>query len=132
MSDETAREALYKTAGEALHFGQLLELNVRSLISLLNRKLNANLDADAIIVSEDKVTLGRLIERLRPHAEFSGDTEAALAEALGARNCIAHDFFIRHTDAFSSDEAMQEATAGLTFARSIGSNGCDGFNVWFC
>jgi len=113
MSNEPSRDLIYKTAGEALHAGQVLEINVRSLISILNRHASAEIDADAIVLSEDRRTLGRLIEKLRPLAQFCADAEAALSAALAARNYVAHEFFIRHNDAFSREEAMQEALASL-------------------
>ena len=113
MSNEPSRDLIYKTAGEAVHVGQVLEINVRSLISILNKYASAEIDADAIVLSEDKRTLGRLIEKLRPLAQFCSETEAALSTALAARNYVAHEFFIRHNDAFSNAEAMQEALASL-------------------
>lgn len=113
MSNEPSRELIYKKAGEALHVGQVLDINVRSLISILNRHASADIDADAIVLSEDKRSLGRLIEKLRPLAQFCSDTEAALSAALAARNYVAHEFFIRHNEAFSSGEVMQEALACL-------------------
>ena len=109
MPKQPSSDALYRTAGEALHVGQVLEVNVRTLISILNTRLAANLDADAIILAEDKRTLGRLIATLRPMAQFCPETEAALAVALSARNHIAHEFFIRHVGAFSNNEDMEEA-----------------------
>ena len=113
MSNDPSRDVLYRTAGEALHVGQVLEINVRSLIAILNRGSGTDLDADALILAEDKKTLGRLIEKLRPMGQFCSDTETALTIALAARNYIAHDFFIRHNDAFSSDDVMQKAVASL-------------------
>ena len=113
MSNESSRDSIYKTAGEVLHVSQVLEINVRSLISILNKHASARIDADAIVLSEDRRTLGRLIEKLRPLAQFCSDTEAALSVALAARNYVAHEFFIRHNDAFSNDKAMQKALANL-------------------
>ena len=113
MSNEPSRDVLYITAGEALHAGQVLEINVRSLIAILNRQTAAGLDPDLIVLAEDKKTLGRLMEKLRPLAKSCSDTENALSTALAARNYIAHDFFIRHNDAFSSDDAMQQAITAL-------------------
>jgi hypothetical protein len=113
MSNEPSRNLLYETAGEALYVGQVLEVNVRSLISILNIQASASIDADAIILSENKRTLGQLIEKLRPLAQFCSDTEIALSTALSARNYVAHEFFISHNDAFSNDDAMQEAVADL-------------------
>ena len=113
MSNEPSRDVLYKTAGEALHVGQVLEINVRSLIIILNRQTDADIDADKIFLAEDKKTLGRLIEKLRLLAKSCSDTEVALSTALAARNYIAHDFFIRHNDAFTCDNAMEQALATL-------------------
>ena len=39
--------------------------------------------------------------------QFCSDTEFALSATLAVRNYFAHDFFIRHNDALSSDDTIK-------------------------
>jgi len=100
---------LHQTAGEALHMGQVLELNLGILIDLVNRGRGSFVDARKLIVEENKKTLGQLVAELRKRATVSAETEHALSAALEARNYIAHDFFLRVVDAFTNDSTHQQA-----------------------
>ena len=106
---EMNRESLYSAAGEALHMGQVLELNISALIELLNRGYNANIAAESIILGEDKRTLGQLVVELKKRCSVSPEGVEALRTSLKARNYIAHELFIRVTDAFRDEGAHVDA-----------------------
>ena len=100
---------LYRTAGEAVHMGQALELNLTVLIELLNRGYDANIETREIVLEDNKRTLGQLIALLKKRGSASPETSQALTEALEARNYIAHHFFLRVVDAFHEPKANAAA-----------------------
>lgn len=114
---------------------QALELYVATLADILNRHFNAQIDADEIILRESKKTLGQLIIELKKRASLSAEAASALAEALEARNYIAHECFIRINGAFSNEEAFA-AALGLLKERgkrvAVGTAIAQGFVCGFC
>ena len=107
------RDELYRQAGEALHLGQVLELQIRVLISILNNEFGTDLNQDGLILSDDKKTLGRLITELKKHGSLDNAGSEALKKALSKRNYIAHDFFNKNIDAFSNEEAYKKTLSSL-------------------
>ena len=89
--------------------GQVLELTITVLIELLNRGASTQIEARQIIIEDNKKTLGQLIVQLKKQTRVSPETEEALSTALDARNYIAHEFFLRVTDAYASDDANAAA-----------------------
>jgi len=87
----------------------MLETSLRAFIEVVNRRFDAHIDAEQIILAEDRQTLGRLIEQLKRHVEINLEFTDALAEALEARNYIAHQFFIRNASAFKDEAACASA-----------------------
>jgi hypothetical protein len=102
-------DRLYREVGEAIQVAQMLEASLRALVTVLNRRFDAHIDEQQIILAEDRHTLGRLIEQFKTQAELNDDFVSLLAEALEARNYIAHEFFIRHLSALSDEAAYVPA-----------------------
>jgi hypothetical protein len=79
-------DRLYREVGETIQVSQMLETSLRALVTVLNRRFDAGIDAQQIILAEDRNTLGRLIEQFKRVAELNGDFITLLADALEARN----------------------------------------------
>ena len=105
---------LYRKVGEALHLCQVLELYIRILISIFNDKFGSSLEQEGLILTEDKYTLGKLINELKKYASLDETGGKILAEALDKRNYISHHFFNKNTYAFSVDEVFEETIIKLT------------------
>lgn len=112
-SGDERRDCLYRGVGEALHLAQTLELQVASLISLVNNEFDLDLDVDALVLPDYRQTLGRLLTHLRKVSTVDDNAERILEDALQARNHIVHHFFNRNAYAFSVDEVFQAAQAVL-------------------
>lgn len=89
------RDALYREVGEALHLAQTLEFNISTLITIMNRHYHADIEPAPLVVGDDRRTLGQLIREVQKRASLDQAGVDALAEALDARNYVAHQFFIR-------------------------------------
>src|SRR3990167_5859543 len=103
------RGRLYREVGEATHLAQTLEVIISALVSILNRHFHAAIDEKQLILAEDRRTLGQLIQEIKKHATLDQAAIEALSEALEARNYVAHHFFIRNVEAFSSNAACAAA-----------------------
>lgn len=51
--------------GEALHMGQTLEFLTRTLVAILNDNFNVEIEVEALVIREDRKTLGQLIGLLK-------------------------------------------------------------------
>jgi len=107
------RDSLYREVGEALHLAQTLEFNISTLISIMNRRFQAHIEAAPLIVGDDKRTLGQLIREIQKRAKIDQGAIDALSEALEARNYVAHHFFIRNIAAFTDSGQCSETIASL-------------------
>lgn len=108
------RNKLYRQIGETLHLGQVLELQMRVLVSILNDNFGSDLNQDGLILYEDKKTLGFLIKELQKYSSLDEDGGKILKSALESRNYIAHDFFNKNVNAFSDDQEFARVTEKLT------------------
>jgi len=79
----------------------------------MNRHYQAAIEPAPLVVGEDKRTLGQLIREVQRRASLDQVGADALAEALDARNYVAHQFFIRNISAFSDEEICREAIESL-------------------
>jgi len=107
------RDALYREVGEALHLAQTLEFNISALITIVNQHYKAGIKVAPLVVGDDKRTLGQLIREVQKRASLDQAGAEALAEALEARNYVAHQFFIRNIAAFSNEATCGEAIKSL-------------------
>jgi len=105
-------DMLYMEAGEALHAGQTLEMFVRLLVTLMNEQFDSDID-DALVLRQDKRTLGRLITELKKRCDINDEYRELLDDALEKRNYIAHNFFNENVHAFSCDETCEQALKKL-------------------
>ncbi len=104
---------MYRQVGEALHLGQVLEIQIHALISLLNKNFGSDINQTGLILFEDKKTLGSLIQELKKHSNLDDKGSQALKKALEKRNYIAHEFFNKNINAFSNDEAYKNTMIKL-------------------
>ncbi|EHH1246483.1 hypothetical protein J7H98_004086 [Vibrio parahaemolyticus] len=95
---------VYKKVGEALHMGQTLEFLTRTLVAILNDNFNVEIEVEALVIREDRKTLGQLIGLLKSHADIDDVGASILKQALVKRNYIAHEFYIKNTYLFSDLE----------------------------
>lgn len=130
-----SRDLLYQKVGEALHLGQVLEIQVRVLISILNENFGSEIDINGLVLQEDKKTLGRLIKELKKHSSIDDAGCDILKIALVKRNYIAHDFFNKNVYAFSDNdfqrqvlEKLDEDTKDIAMATAM----TQGFLKGFC
>ena len=112
-TDKERREYLYCNVGEALHLAQTLELQVATLISIVNEHFKSEIDVDGLIVPDHRKTLGQLMQQLRSLGTVDGNGKQVLEDALQKRNHIAHDFFNKNIYAFSVDEVFQHTKTTL-------------------
>ncbi|TOA27749.1 hypothetical protein, partial [Vibrio parahaemolyticus] len=61
---------VYKKVGEALHLGQTLEFLTRALVAILNDNFDVEIEVEALVIREDRKTLGQLIGLLKSHADI--------------------------------------------------------------
>ncbi|PCJ28182.1 MAG: hypothetical protein COA96_01345 [SAR86 cluster bacterium] len=101
------RIELYTLVGETLHLSQVFELHLRILISIFNDNFGTEIDEDALILKEDKKTLGVLLKELKKKTSLDQAGKEIFQEALQKRNYIAHDFFIKNTFAFEGQEEFE-------------------------
>jgi hypothetical protein len=108
------KERLFREMGEAILCAQLLEMNIRVLIAVLNRQFQAGIDERSIIVEDDRQTLGRLIWEMKKHGDLDEGGARLLSEALDARNYLAHHFFALNAAALDSEDACEELLVVLS------------------
>lgn len=106
-----SKDILYRDVGAAIHLAQALELNISTLISIMNRHYSDHLDQTPFVVGNDKRTLGRLIKAIQKRATMDDAGAEALGKALKSRNYLAHEFFTRSTGAFEDNELCVKAIA---------------------
>jgi|GEM_PF-5155724 len=134
-TDEERRDYLYRKVGEALHLAQTLELQVATLISIVNEHFDADIDVEGLIVPDHRKTLGQLLQQLRSHGRIDGNGEQILNEALKKRNHITHDFFNRNIYAFSVPEVFDQTKLALeadTRTIAMGVAVTQGWVLGFC
>lgn len=112
-TEQERRDFLYRSVGETVHLAQTLELQVATLISLLNNHFDTDIDVHGLIVPDHRKTLGQLMQQLRSVGTADENGERILAEALEKRNRIVHEFFNKNVKAFSVDEVFQTTKAKL-------------------
>jgi hypothetical protein len=100
---------LYREVGEAIFLAQALELNISALISILNQKFHAGIDARQIILADNRRALGQLIREMKKHGDLNQEAADTLSKALEARNYVAHHFFTRNIEAFRNEVACASA-----------------------
>lgn len=113
FKDVMNKDRLFRDVGEAIYLGQMLELNIRVLISILNLQFHAGIDERQLIIAEDRQTLGQLIREMKKHGDLNQKGADILSEALEARNYIAHHFFTRSVTALTREDACASALALL-------------------
>ncbi len=134
-TDEERRNYLYREVGEALHLAQTLELQVATLISIINEHFDADIDVDGLIVPDHRKTLGQLLQQLRSHGTVDSNGEQLLNEALEKRNQITHHFFNKNTYAFSVPEVFDRTKSALkadTKTIAMGVALTQGWVLGFC
>lgn len=107
------RNHLYREVGEALHLAQVLELHLATVISVLNDRLEANIDVGGLTVPDSSQSLGQLIKSARSAVNLDQNAELVLSRALDRRNHIAHHFFNQHVYAFEHQSVFEEAKTAL-------------------
>jgi len=129
------KDRLFREVGEAILLAQTLELNISTLISILNRQFQAGIDERQLILADDRRTLGQLIREMKKHGDLNQEATDTLSDALEARNYVAHHFFIRNVAALSSEVACTSALALLdkrTKQIAAGTAVTSGFVQAFC
>jgi hypothetical protein len=107
------RSRIYQAVGEASHIAQVLEVSISGLIAITNQEWGAEIDESAIVIADDRKTLGRLFDELKKRVTICENTVRALSDALDARNWIAHHFFVRNTAAFEDESAFELALSEI-------------------
>ena len=88
--------------GLAAYYSQVLEqelINIAGVAQLLHKGPSRELASELYDLLEEK-TFGRLLAAVRAHVEIPSEVDALLAEALKARNYLAHRFFAEHSEHF--------------------------------
>lgn len=132
---DSSIEDIYRKVGEALHMGQTLELLTRTLVAILNDNFDVELKFDALVVSEDRKTLGQLIGLLKIHADIDDAGVCILKQALVKRNYIAHEFYIKNNCLFSDIKhrnMVYQTLEADTKTIAIGTAIMSGFVEGFC
>jgi hypothetical protein len=98
----TTREELYLRAGRGLELCQLLETEIGTALLALDAlvtRSHLKPDPDQYLRLRDaieKQTLGRSLKQMKEKLKLQEDLEEILANALKARNDLAHKFYARH------------------------------------
>ncbi len=128
-------EDVYRKVGEALHMGQTLEFLTRTLVAVFNDNFDVELEIEALVIQEDRKTLGQLIGVLKKHADIDDVGVSLLKKALLKRNYIAHEFYIKNNYLFSDSEHRQKVYEELvedTKTIAVGVALMSGFVEGFC
>jgi hypothetical protein len=128
-------EDVYRKVGEALHLGQTLEFLTRTLVAVFNDNFDVELEIEALVIQEDRKTLGQLIGVLKKHADIDDVGVSILKKALLKRNYIAHEFYIKNNYLFSDSEHRQKVYEALvedTKTIAVGAALMSGFVEGFC
>lgn len=128
-------EDVYRKVGEALHLGQTLEFLTRTLVAVFNDNFDVELEIEALVIQEDRKTLGQLIGVLKKHADIDDVGVSILKKALLKRNYIAHEFYIKNNYLFSDSEHRQKVYEALvedTKTIAVGTALMSGFVEGFC
>lgn len=86
-------QALYQNVGRAIHKAQIVEFNLVTLMILLD-KIEPSGDKTQNASVWDKKTLGRLLDPIIKSGVISDDVKLFLETLIGARNHLAHSFFM--------------------------------------
>ncbi|EGQ8038376.1 hypothetical protein CGG93_23900 [Vibrio parahaemolyticus] len=122
---------VYKKVGEALHLGQTLEFLTRALVAILNDNFDVEIEVEALVIREDRKTLGQLIGLLKSHADIDDVGASILKQALIKRNYIAHEFYIKNNYLFSRNKVYQTLVED-TKTIAVGTALMSGFVEGFC
>ena len=128
-------EDVYRKVGEALHLGQTLEFLTRTLVAVFNDNFDVELEIEALVIQEDRKTLGQLIGLLKKHADIDDVGASVLKKALIKRNYIAHEFYIKNNYLFSDSEHRQKVYDALvedTKTIAVGAALMSGFVEGIC
>ncbi|EOI6461035.1 hypothetical protein ACMU58_003517 [Vibrio cholerae] len=126
---------VYKKVGEALHLGQTLEFLTRALVAILNDNFDVEIEVEALVIREDRKTLGQLIGLLKSHADIDDVGASILKQALIKRNYIAHEFYIKNNYLFSDLAHRNKVYQTLvedTKTIAVGTALMSGFVEGFC
>ncbi|HBH7918950.1 TPA: hypothetical protein ACF39K_004567 [Vibrio parahaemolyticus] len=126
---------VYKKVGEALHMGQTLEFLTRTLVAILNDNFDVQIEIEALVIREDRKTLGQLIGLLKSHADIDDVGASILKQALVKRNYVAHEFYIKNTYLFNDLEHRNKVYQTLvedTKTIALGTALMSGFVEGFC
>ncbi len=107
------RDSLYLFVGRAIHTSQLLESQLRLILAVLEDELEVQIDYRSLAAPDNKKPLGKLIGALNAAGATPPKARDVLAEAIQARNRIAHQFFIRNVDATTHKQVFDEARSAL-------------------
>lgn len=125
---------VYKKVGEALHMGQTLEFLTRTLVAILNNNFDVEIEVEALVIREDRKTLGQLIGLLKSHADIDDVGASILKQALVKRNYIAHEFYIKNNFLFADLEhrnkvyqTLVEDTKNIALGTALMSGFVEGF-----
>jgi hypothetical protein len=114
-----SRDEVYLRAGRGLQLSQLLETELGTALLALDAlatrsHLNPNPDKYARLRGAiAKQTLGKSLAQMREKLKMQEDVEAVLANALEARNELAHRFFPRHGLKMTEDDGRDEMLMDL-------------------
>ncbi|HFQ5433808.1 hypothetical protein [Vibrio vulnificus] len=126
---------VYKKVGEALHMGQTLEFLTRTLVAILNDNFDVEIEIEALVIREDRKTLGQLIGLLKSHADIDDVGASILKQALVKRNYVAHEFYIKNIYLFNDLEHRNKVYQTLvedTKTIALGTALMSGFVEGFC
>ncbi len=134
------QDYVFREAGEALFLAQGLEMNIRIIVELVNRKSKSKIDVALIVDATEKRTLGQLIHEMKKLGDLDSGAAASLRDALESRNYIAHHFFVRNARALNGGpetkaalEVLKAHTVRIAAATAMASGFvhafCQSFNV---
>jgi hypothetical protein len=110
----STRQEVYEAAGRALEVSQMLEMELGTALLALdametNSFLAPNPDTYQRLRQEiDGLTLGKALKRIGKKLNIAEDLEVAFADALKARNFVAHHLFKRNSLAMLDEETRME------------------------
>lgn len=107
------RDTLYLIVGRAIHTSQLLESQLRLVLAVLEDELEVQIDYRSLAAPDNKKPLGKLMSALSSAGTTSPGARDVLADAIQARNRIAHQFFVRNVDATTDAQVFAAAHSAL-------------------
>lgn len=112
---------VYRKFGETSEAAQLLETELGTMLLMvgcIDAGLLENPDSERATVIYKQInrhTLGQMIKKLGHNTTSIAHLEDLLAEALKARNRLAHSFYLRHNLRRNSDDGREAMMKDLEF-----------------